>query len=272
MRARVTAIAASALVGQLDTRVAAGHGDDVVDVTPWSSRRTTRSVMVAVMGRLVRASDVSGRRRRRGRPMRRAGRRAGRPGAGGSARRAARGRRARRARGGRRRSGAGRARRRPSPTRRASAGVIRMSRTATAMQNGMDVVYDEPGLQSVASATVTPASISRRASGYGDAGGELGARQQGRDGVAAGERLDVVVGRRGCSGRPRRRRPRPRPALPAPCSSWLACMRGSRPRAIPARRISRAWSASKAPRSQNTSIQRACGAQASSIAPVTRAT
>ena len=34
---------------------------------------------------------------------------------------------------------------------------------------------------------------------------------------------------------------------------------------MPARRISRAWSASNAPRSQNTSIQRACGAQASSI-------
>src|SRR6476619_1296626 len=49
----------------------------------------------------------------------------------------------------------------------ASAGVRRISRTATAMQNAMLVVYEEPGLQSVATATATPASTSRRASGYG---------------------------------------------------------------------------------------------------------
>jgi hypothetical protein len=40
-----------------------------------------------------------------------------------------------------------------------------MSRTASAMQNGIDDVYELPGLQSVARATVTPASIRRRASG-----------------------------------------------------------------------------------------------------------
>ena len=50
----------------------------------------------------------------------------------------------------------------------ASAGVIRISRTASAMQNGIDVVKHEPGLQSLARATVTPASIKRRASGYGE--------------------------------------------------------------------------------------------------------
>src|SRR5262249_37245855 len=50
----------------------------------------------------------------------------------------------------------------------ASAGVRRISRTASAMQKDMEDVYDEPGLQSVASATVAPASSSRRASGYGD--------------------------------------------------------------------------------------------------------
>jgi hypothetical protein len=42
--------------------------------------------------------------------------------------------------------------------------ATRMSRTATAMQNGMLVVYDDPGLQSVARATTTPASIILRAS------------------------------------------------------------------------------------------------------------
>src|SRR3954452_22226099 len=51
---------------------------------------------------------------------------------------------------------------------RASAGVIRISRTASARQKGIEDVYDEPGLQSLANATVTPASSNRRASGYGD--------------------------------------------------------------------------------------------------------
>src|SRR3954449_12319223 len=50
----------------------------------------------------------------------------------------------------------------------ASAGVMRISRTASATQNGIDDVYDEPGLQSVASATVAPASSNARAGGYGD--------------------------------------------------------------------------------------------------------
>src|SRR5215470_6003737 len=50
----------------------------------------------------------------------------------------------------------------------ASAGVMRISRTASAMQKGIDDVYDEPGLQSVASAMVAPASSSARASGYRD--------------------------------------------------------------------------------------------------------
>ena len=49
----------------------------------------------------------------------------------------------------------------------ASAGVMPMSRTATAMQNGIELVKLDPGLQSLASATVTPASMRRRASGYG---------------------------------------------------------------------------------------------------------
>lgn len=42
-----------------------------------------------------------------------------------------------------------------------------MSRTATAMQNGIDEVKLDPGFVSQARATVTPASIRRRASGYG---------------------------------------------------------------------------------------------------------
>ena len=49
--------------------------------------------------------------------------------------------------------------------RSASAGVSRISRTASAMHSGIDDVKHVPGLQSVASATGTPASSSRRASG-----------------------------------------------------------------------------------------------------------
>ena len=48
----------------------------------------------------------------------------------------------------------------------ASSGVMPMSRTARAMQKGTEEVNDEPGLQSVDRATVTPASRSRRASGH----------------------------------------------------------------------------------------------------------
>jgi hypothetical protein len=47
----------------------------------------------------------------------------------------------------------------------ASAAVIRSSRTARAITNGIELVLDVPGLVSVASATVTPASSSARASG-----------------------------------------------------------------------------------------------------------
>lgn len=47
----------------------------------------------------------------------------------------------------------------------ASPTVIPISRTARAIMSGIELVKHEPGLQSLASATVTPASISRRASG-----------------------------------------------------------------------------------------------------------
>ena len=40
--------------------------------------------------------------------------------------------------------------------------------TPSEIASGIDVVYDDPGLQSDASATVTPASISRRAFGNGE--------------------------------------------------------------------------------------------------------
>src|ERR1044072_254007 len=52
----------------------------------------------------------------------------------------------------------------------ASSGVIPMSRTARAMQKGTEEVKEEPGLQSVDRATVTPASRRRRAAGGGGGG------------------------------------------------------------------------------------------------------
>ena len=47
----------------------------------------------------------------------------------------------------------------------ASCVVSLISRTARATHSGMLEVKQDPGLQSVASATVTPAASSRRASG-----------------------------------------------------------------------------------------------------------
>ena len=47
----------------------------------------------------------------------------------------------------------------------ASAGLIRISRTASAMHSAIEEVKHEPGLQSLASAIRTPASSSPRASG-----------------------------------------------------------------------------------------------------------
>ena len=49
--------------------------------------------------------------------------------------------------------------------RSASMGVRPISRTASAMTNGIELEKHVPGLQSVASATRTPASTSARASG-----------------------------------------------------------------------------------------------------------
>ena len=49
----------------------------------------------------------------------------------------------------------------------ASSALIPISRTASAMQKLIEVVLLEPGLVLVAIATAAPASITRRASGYG---------------------------------------------------------------------------------------------------------
>ena len=82
---------------------------------------------------------------------------------------------------------------------RASAAVIRISRTASAMTNGIDDVLQVPGLQSVASATSTPASRRRAPVRVGRARRELDPGQQRRDRRAGGadERLDVGVGEEG---------------------------------------------------------------------------
>ena len=78
----------------------------------------------------------------------------------------------------------------------ASAGVIPISRTASATQNGIDEVYDEPGLQSVASATVDPGVEQPAGVRVRRPGGELGTGQQGAPTVvgASGQCVDVGVG------------------------------------------------------------------------------
>ncbi|CAM5641726.1 hypothetical protein SALBM135S_06417 [Streptomyces alboniger] len=146
-----------------------------------------------------------------------------------------------------------------------------MSRTASAMQNGSEDVNDEPGLQSVDSATVAPASRRRRASGHS-------ARVENS---APGSRVATVPLFASASTSASVRcvqwsalaaSSSAASWTPGPYESWFAWMRGCRPLALPAVRIARAWSPSNAPFSQKTSIQRAWGAQASSISPVTRST
>ena len=92
------------------------------------------------------------------------------------------------------------------------------------------------------------------------AGREVGGGQERRDGVAR-RRARRCRRRRGrCSGRPRPRPARPRAARPgrgrAGCRARAGRARASRP----ASSTARDWSASNAPSSQKTSIQRACGA------------
>ncbi len=148
-----------------------------------------------------------------------------------------------------------------------------MSRTATAMQNDMLVVNELPGLQSVASATVTPASSSRLASGHG-------ARVENS---APGSRVATVVPAAAASASTSASvvnvqwstdaAPSSTPSWMPPLGpSWPACRRDIRPAAIAAVRMWRVSSTSKAPRSQNTSAHTADGAQASSIGPATSST
>ena len=108
--------------------------------------------------------------------------------------------------------------------------------------------------------------------GVGLAGRELHAGQQGGDGAAVGQRVDVGVVEVGAVV------DRDQAELGGqPDAGAVAELVGVQPsaQAPGGARLgasARAWSASNAPRSQNTSTQRAYGAQASSIGPVTSAT
>ena len=96
--------------------------------------------------------------------------------------------------------------------------------------------------------------------GVGLPGRELHARQQRRDGVASPRARRHPRRRDTCSGRRMPRPARPRAARRrrgrAGCRAPAAC----RPCATPAARMRSLSSRSNAPRSQNTSIQRLCGA------------
>ena len=153
----------------------------------------------------------------------------------------------------------------------ASSVVIRISRTASAMQNGMLDVNEEPGLQSVARATVAPASSSRRACGNGclQLNSTPGSRvaTTGVD-TSASTSSSVRNVQWSADAAPASAATR----TPGPGPSWLACTRALSPAARPAASTAAASSAPNAPSSQNTSTQRADGAQASSIGPHTRST
>ena len=143
------------------------------------------------------------------------------------------------------------------------------------MQNGIDEVKQLPGLQSVASATVDAGVEQPAGVGVRRAGGELDAGQQ-RGDVRPPASASTSASVRCVQWS----------ALAAP-SSTASCTPGPADELVGVhaqlqpggrgRRVStaRASSPSKAcadAGSQNTSIQRAYGAQAASIGPVTRAT
>src|SRR5262245_25483827 len=136
------------------------------------------------------------------------------------------------------------------------------------MHSGIEVVYDDPGLQSVASATVAPASSSRRASGYGERV-ENSAPGSSVATVDDPARASTSAGDRWVQWSALAAPSSTASATPGPGPSWLAWMRGSSPAAAPAVRMARDWSASNAPRSQNTSTHRAYGAAAAVISPQT---
>ena len=152
-------------------------------------------------------------------------------------------------------------------------GVIPIKITASDITNGIEVVYEDPGLQSVASATVTPCSIMCRACGSGPR----------VHNSAAGNNVATVVlfaldrasisSSVMCVQWSHDATPNSTPNFIAPLgANWLAWIRVPRPALAPAFRISRDCSSLNAPRSQNTSIHFAWGRHAFNISPTTKST
>ena len=130
--------------------------------------------------------------------------------------------------------------------------------------SGIELVKLDPGLQSLARATVTPASIRRRASGYGwrvensTPGSSVATVSEPASAAMSSSSRYVQWSTDAAPSATAICTPSPRP-------SWLPCTRGSSPWTTPAARMRRLSSGAKAPRSQNTSIQRLCGAHACSM-------
>ena len=105
----------------------------------------------------------------------------------------------------------------------ASAGVIRIAVTASATTIGMLVVKLVPGLQSVARATVAPASSKPRASGQGErversaTGTSVATTPASASASASPGQMGQMVGARGPSSAANR--------APGPGSSWFAWIR-----------------------------------------------
>ena len=142
------------------------------------------------------------------------------------------------------------------------------------MTNGIDDVLHVPGLQSVASATSTPASTSPRPSGYGER------VENSTPGSSVATVVPAAPTRASTSAPVRKVQWSTLAApsstarrTPGPADSWLPCTRRPSPASRPAtstRRASSSVNAYADAGSQNTSTQRACGAQAASIGPQTR--
>jgi len=138
------------------------------------------------------------------------------------------------------------------------------------MQNGMLDVNEEARVCSRwPGPRWRPASSSRRACGNGCLQLNSTPGSRGRDHRGRDERVHVRR-RSGNVQWSADAAPRlgPRPRTPGPGPSWLACTRASRPAGLARREHGRRPRPRRTPRSsQNTSTQRADGAQASSIGP-----
>ena len=149
---------------------------------------------------------------------------------------------------------------------------MRICSTAVATQNAIDDVYELPGLQLEASATVAPASSSRAGRGQRLPGGQVAGGQQRRDGVGAGQGVDIGVGEVGAVVDARRAELDRQPHARA-CAELVAVHAQAEPALGGGLQDPRGLVLVERARSRRRRRPSArCGATASSISPQTRST